>query len=277
MSFSIQGEDIESFVGHHGFVLKSFEEMYIVKSGPFLRQEGDPLGKRSPLVGTKRSHKIKLDVCFAPVSNAISKEEVSDSLKVAGTKRVSPEKPDMDMSDSAKPAKVSDETQLELQPVRGSQEMDQLATIIPERPIDVQVIPLLPLPSPPISRVPLTQVSDAPRVVTSKLSAPLSLAPSSNSEVPVTSSVIASSVQKVVSTKENEVEMIPVKKSRESMELFREKLKPIFRLFILCTHEKLSTDKFIFWIFPVHVWFAQEPFVESGLSVQTTVQYLNLH
>ena len=130
-------------------MLKSFNEMYIVKDGPFLRQEGDPLSKWSTLVGNKRSHMIKLDVCFTPGSST-TKEEVSDSLKVAETKRVSPKKPDMAISDSPRPVKVLDQTQRVLLPVRGPQEVNKQATFIPERPIDVQAVPLLPLPSPPV-------------------------------------------------------------------------------------------------------------------------------
>jgi hypothetical protein len=218
-------------------MLKFFEEMYIVKSGPFLSRGEDPLSKRSPLVGAKRCLKIKLDVCFAPVSNTTPKEEVSDSLKATGIKRVYQEKSDTDISDSAKPVKVSDQTQLELQPGRGPEVVDQLEAIIPERPIDVPVIPLLPLPSPSIATClvpvpPSMQVSSAHRVVTSKLSTPVSLAPSNNNEVPVTSSVVATSDQKDISTKKVEVDAIPVKKSRENMELFREKLRPIFRWFV---------------------------------------------
>jgi hypothetical protein len=242
--FSIKGEDIKSLVEKHGFVLKSFEEMYIMKSGPLLRQ-GDPLGKQSPLVGAKRSDKIKLDVCFTPVTNTTLKEEVSDSPKVAGIKRVSPEKPETVISDSAKRVKVSDQTQLELQPIRGPQEADQLAAIIPERPIDVPVIPLLPLPSPPFATgpVPLIQVPDAHRAVTSKLTA-VSPTPPRNNQLHLSSSIIVTSDQKVGSTKENEVETIPMKKSEENTELFRENLRPIFRFFFsFAPYEKLSASE----------------------------------
>ncbi|KAF3334971.1 Germinal-center associated nuclear protein [Carex littledalei] len=228
---AMEGEDVESFVENHGLVLKSFEELYIVKDGPFLRQVGDPLSKWSPLVGTKRSHMIKLDVCFTPGSSTME-EEVSDSLKVAETKRVSPKKPDMAISDSPRPVEVLDQTQRVLLPVRGPQEVDKQATFIPERPIDVQAVPLLPLPSPPVctGTVPVMQAANAHRVVMSKLSAPVSLPPSSMSAVHATSSVNASSDQKVASMKEGEMDMVLAeKKSREKMELFKERLKPIIR------------------------------------------------
>ncbi|KAF3325789.1 Germinal-center associated nuclear protein [Carex littledalei] len=230
---AMEGEDVESFVENYGLVLKSFNEMYIVKDGPFLRQEGDPLSKWSTLVGNKRSHTIKLDVCFTPGSST-TKEEVSDALKVAETKRVSPKKPDMAISDSPRPVKVLDQTQRVLLPVRGPQEVDKQAAFVPERPIDVQAVPLLPLPSPPVctGSVPVMQAANAHRVVMPKLSAPVSLPPSSNSAVHVTSSVNASSDQKVSSIKKCEVEMVLAeKKSREKMELIKErlKLKPIIR------------------------------------------------
>ncbi|XP_078170881.1 SAC3 family protein B-like isoform X3 [Carex rostrata] len=230
---AMEGEDVESFVENYGLVLKSFNEMYIVKDGPFLRQEGDPLSKWSTLVGNKRSHMIKLDVCFTPGSST-TKEEVSDSLKVAETKRVSPKKPDMAISDSPRPVKVLDQTQRVLLPARGPQEVNKQAAFIPERLIDVQAVPLLPLPSPPVctGSVPVMQAANAHRVVMPKLSAPVSLPPSSNSAVHATSNVNASSDEKVASIKECEMEMaLAEKKSREKMELIKErlKLKPIIR------------------------------------------------
>ncbi|KAJ4756672.1 SAC3/GANP/Nin1/mts3/eIF-3 p25 family [Rhynchospora pubera] len=224
---AMEGEDIENFVEHHGLVLKSFEEMYIVKDGPFLREEGDPPSKRSPLVDTKKSDKIKLDVCFKPVSKAASKEEIFYSPRVAGIKRVSPGRSETDLSDSPRPLKVSNRTQLELQPVREYQEMEHLPATIPERPIDA--IPL-PLTSPPVSASPVHVVEafNAHRAEPSTLSSPVSLASSSTNVVHVTSGFIASSDNQMdASIKEGEAEIVEVEKCEK--ELFKETLKPIFR------------------------------------------------
>ncbi|XP_078148505.1 SAC3 family protein B-like [Carex rostrata] len=208
---AMEGENAESFVKNHGLVLKSFEELYMVKDGPFLRQVGDHLSKWSPLVGTKRSHMIKSDVCFTHVSSN-TEEEVSYSLKVGEStaKRVSPKKPGMAISDSPRPVKVLDQTQWVPLPVRGPQEVDKQAVFIPERPIDVQAVPLLPLPLPPVCTG-LVPVMHA------------------------TSSVNASrpSDQKVA-IKEGEMEMememvLAEKKSREKTELFKVRLKSIIR------------------------------------------------
>ncbi|KAJ3700395.1 hypothetical protein LUZ61_004100 [Rhynchospora tenuis] len=224
---AMEGEDIENFVEHHGLVLKSFEEMYIVKDGPFLREEGDPPSKRSPLVDTKKSDKIKLDVCFKPVSKAASKEEISYSPRVAGIKRVSPERSETDLSDSPRPLKVSNRTQLELQPVREYQEMEHLPATIPERSIDA--IPL-PLTSPPVSAglVHVTEAFDAHRAELSTFSAPVSLALSSTSAVHVSSRFIASRDNQMdASIKEDEAEIVQVEECEK--EVFKETLKPIFR------------------------------------------------
>lgn len=137
----------------------------MAKDGPFLRQVGDPLSKWSPLVGTKRSHMIKSDVCFTLVSSN-TEEEVSYSLKVgeSTTKRVSPKKPGMAISDSdsPRPVKVLDQTQWVPLPVRGPQDVDKQAAFIPERPIDVQTVPLLPLPSPPVCSGPVPVMHATP-------------------------------------------------------------------------------------------------------------------
>ncbi|KNA09027.1 hypothetical protein SOVF_157390 [Spinacia oleracea] len=58
----IEGEGIESLLEYHGFLIKEFEEPYMVKEGPFLNVEKDYPTRCSTLVHRKKSDTIKEDV-----------------------------------------------------------------------------------------------------------------------------------------------------------------------------------------------------------------------
>ncbi|XP_010679374.2 SAC3 family protein B isoform X2 [Beta vulgaris subsp. vulgaris] len=58
----MEGEDIESLLEYHGFLIKEFEEPYMVKEGPFLNDEKDYPTRCSALVHSKKSDTIMEDV-----------------------------------------------------------------------------------------------------------------------------------------------------------------------------------------------------------------------
>ncbi|KAK9684999.1 hypothetical protein RND81_10G248500 [Saponaria officinalis] len=58
----MEGEDIESLLEYHGFLLKEFEEPYMVKEGPFLHDDKDYPTRCSSLVHRKKSDTIVEDV-----------------------------------------------------------------------------------------------------------------------------------------------------------------------------------------------------------------------
>ncbi|KAG1327790.1 hypothetical protein COCNU_01G017240 [Cocos nucifera] len=57
-------EDVEGLLEYHGFVLKKYEELYMVKEGPFLNGEVDFPTKCAKLVHLKKSKRIIDDVYF---------------------------------------------------------------------------------------------------------------------------------------------------------------------------------------------------------------------
>ncbi|KAK4283579.1 hypothetical protein QN277_000515 [Acacia crassicarpa] len=59
---AMEDEDIEGLLEYHGFLVKAFEEPYMVREGPFLNIDNDYPTKRSKLVHKKRSEMIKEDV-----------------------------------------------------------------------------------------------------------------------------------------------------------------------------------------------------------------------
>ncbi|KAH9311915.1 hypothetical protein KI387_026950, partial [Taxus chinensis] len=59
---AMEGEDIEGLLEYHGFSLKQFEDLYMVKEGPFFNGNIDFPTKRSQLVHQKRSAKVVNDV-----------------------------------------------------------------------------------------------------------------------------------------------------------------------------------------------------------------------
>ncbi|KAI3894744.1 hypothetical protein MKX03_031566, partial [Papaver bracteatum] len=59
-----KGEDVESLLEYHGFVIKEFEEPYMVKEGAFLSSDKDIPTKCSQLVLLKKSRTIFEDVSF---------------------------------------------------------------------------------------------------------------------------------------------------------------------------------------------------------------------
>ncbi|KAG6554516.1 hypothetical protein Mapa_003895 [Marchantia paleacea] len=58
----MEGENIEDLIKYHGFSMKSYEENYMVKEGPFLNKDQDFPTSRSQLVEAKRSAVIAADV-----------------------------------------------------------------------------------------------------------------------------------------------------------------------------------------------------------------------
>ncbi|MCL7037117.1 hypothetical protein MKW94_003534 [Papaver nudicaule] len=60
----MEGEDVESLLEYYGFLIKEFEEPYMVKEGAFLSSDKDFPTKRSQLVLLKKSRTIFEDVSF---------------------------------------------------------------------------------------------------------------------------------------------------------------------------------------------------------------------
>ncbi|MCO5568649.1 hypothetical protein L7F22_022348 [Adiantum nelumboides] len=73
----MEGEDIEALLDYHGFALRNYEELYMVKEGPFLNQNQPFLTRRSKLVEEKRSQIIENDV----VSSGQEKATTTPSLE----------------------------------------------------------------------------------------------------------------------------------------------------------------------------------------------------
>ncbi|KAJ9182012.1 hypothetical protein P3X46_006050 [Hevea brasiliensis] len=67
---AMEEEDIESLLEHHGFLIKEFEEPYMVKEGPYLNGDQDYPTKRSKLVHLKISRRMVDDV--SPISQVVS-------------------------------------------------------------------------------------------------------------------------------------------------------------------------------------------------------------
>ncbi|KAI4317698.1 hypothetical protein L6164_025548 [Bauhinia variegata] len=67
---AMEDEGIEDLLDYHGFLLKAFEEPYLVKEGPFLKVDNDYPTKCSKLVHKKRSGRIIEDV--SPSVQAVS-------------------------------------------------------------------------------------------------------------------------------------------------------------------------------------------------------------
>lgn len=89
--FGDQGEDIETLVEYHGFSLKAFEKLYVIKDGPFLNRDTEYQARRSRLVESKRSSTIVEDVegkgqqqavvdswATTPMTPGIQEEEMPD-------------------------------------------------------------------------------------------------------------------------------------------------------------------------------------------------------
>ncbi|XP_020102832.1 SAC3 family protein B-like isoform X2 [Ananas comosus] len=90
----MEGEDLECLLEYHGFALKKYEELYMVKEGPFLNQDADFPTKCSQLVQLKKSQRIIGDVYSGPTMSALTGERVIHSdmtLEVADEKGVASE------------------------------------------------------------------------------------------------------------------------------------------------------------------------------------------
>ncbi|RLN33878.1 germinal-center associated nuclear protein isoform X2 [Panicum miliaceum] len=86
---AMEDEDIESLLEYHGFGLRQYEELYLVKEGPFLNSESDFPSGCSQLVHLKKSQRVIVDVSSGPVCAPISKRNTSVSYpsRLASGKR----------------------------------------------------------------------------------------------------------------------------------------------------------------------------------------------
>nr|TKW36194.1 hypothetical protein SEVIR_2G424600v2 [Setaria viridis] len=86
---AMEDEDIESLLEYHGFGLRQYEELYLVKEGPFLNSESDFPSGCSQLVHSKKSQRVIVDVSSGPVCAPMSKKNtsVSYSSRLATGKR----------------------------------------------------------------------------------------------------------------------------------------------------------------------------------------------
>ncbi|KAG1358611.1 putative SAC3 family protein B [Cocos nucifera] len=81
----MEEEDVEGLLEYHGFVSKKYEEMYMVKEGPFLNGDVDFPTKCAKLVHLKKSKGIIDDVYSSPTISDLSEEievvsDVPDSI-----------------------------------------------------------------------------------------------------------------------------------------------------------------------------------------------------
>ncbi|RLM86839.1 germinal-center associated nuclear protein isoform X2 [Panicum miliaceum] len=76
---AMEDENIESLLEYHGFGLRQYEELYLVKEGPFLNSESDFPSGCSQLVHLKKSQRVIVDVSSGPVCAPISKKNTSVS------------------------------------------------------------------------------------------------------------------------------------------------------------------------------------------------------
>ncbi|XP_073100092.1 SAC3 family protein B isoform X2 [Elaeis guineensis] len=81
----MEEEDVEGLLEYHGFVSKKYEEMYMVKEGPFLNGDVDFPTKCAKLVHLKKSKRIIDDVYSGPTISDLSEEtevvsDVPDSI-----------------------------------------------------------------------------------------------------------------------------------------------------------------------------------------------------
>ncbi|KAJ1292218.1 hypothetical protein BS78_02G374900 [Paspalum vaginatum] len=74
---AMEDEDVESLLEYHGFGLRQYEELYLVKEGPFLNSESDFPSGCSQLVHSKKSQRVIGDVSSGPVCAPISKEKTA--------------------------------------------------------------------------------------------------------------------------------------------------------------------------------------------------------
>ncbi|KAL6657087.1 hypothetical protein ACP70R_004867 [Stipagrostis hirtigluma subsp. patula] len=74
---AMEDEDIDSLAEYHGFGLRQYEELYLVKEGLFLNSESDFPSGRSQLVHSKKSQRIIDDVSSSPVCARISTKETT--------------------------------------------------------------------------------------------------------------------------------------------------------------------------------------------------------
>ncbi|KAL5648069.1 hypothetical protein ACJX0J_042424, partial [Zea mays] len=72
----INDEDVENLLEYHGFGLRQYEELYLVKEGPFLNSESDFPSGCSQLVHSKKSQRVVDDVSSGPDCAPTSKEKI---------------------------------------------------------------------------------------------------------------------------------------------------------------------------------------------------------
>ncbi|XP_057754943.1 SAC3 family protein B isoform X1 [Arachis stenosperma] len=84
---AMEDEVIEDLLEYHGFLIKSFEEPYMVKEGPFLNGDTDYPTKRSKLVHKKKSETIIEDV------SSLSQAEVPPAVTKIETRKQNKKEP----------------------------------------------------------------------------------------------------------------------------------------------------------------------------------------
>ncbi|KAA8527528.1 hypothetical protein F0562_034757 [Nyssa sinensis] len=74
----MEEEDIQNLLEYHGFLIKEFEEPYMVKEGPFINGDNDYPVKCSKLVHLKKSRRIVEDVSSPCLAVSLPAEEVKE-------------------------------------------------------------------------------------------------------------------------------------------------------------------------------------------------------
>ncbi|KAJ6800285.1 SAC3 family protein B isoform X3 [Iris pallida] len=89
----MEGEYVDSLLEYHGFSLRRYDELYMVKEGPFLNSDTDFPTKCSQLVHLKKSRRIVNDVKSCPTLSEVTggRKSVSDVINMVNH-RISPSK-----------------------------------------------------------------------------------------------------------------------------------------------------------------------------------------
>ncbi|KAM0966245.1 hypothetical protein ACFX15_021473 [Malus domestica] len=99
---AMEEDEIESLSEYHGFAIKSFQEPYIVKEGPFLNGDEDYPTKCSKLVDMKKSRRIVEDVLGSSQVISLSSEATKEILM---TKTKKPEPKNISYAEKESPAR----------------------------------------------------------------------------------------------------------------------------------------------------------------------------
>ncbi|XP_020274576.1 SAC3 family protein B isoform X2 [Asparagus officinalis] len=84
----MEGEDIDSLLEYHGFSLRRYKELYMVKEGPFLNSDADYPTTCSRLVHLKKSRSIIDDVKSGPAVSEPNEDRKTESITEVSSPKI---------------------------------------------------------------------------------------------------------------------------------------------------------------------------------------------